>query len=322
MLLLFVDWFRKRISLGTFAEKYREMAEGQKYVNLLSDAGFKAVFGDERNKKVVISFLNIILDGERVVTDIEYMSNEVFGETTKKKAVRYDLSCMDESGARFVVEMQRTSHDDDFFTRSVFYGAKAFGMQVDRGRDSYIAQPVYVIGIMEGHLEGEIDGAKESCISRYDFLEKTLLLSQRKTISLIFVQLGFFRKEKEECLDLIDQWLYCLKHIGSMEGFPESFSVNDGLPELYDASEIAAFDEAKKMAYIAEEMTERDYQHDMYWSRKKGFDAGVAQGREDGFLKGILEVALKMLKNGMPIPQIVECTGLTEEQVLALSSDK
>ena len=108
----------------------------------------------------------------------------------------------------------------------------------------------------------------------------------------------------------MDRWLYCLKHMDSMEEFPESFANDSGLLGLYDASEIAAFDDIKKLTYFTEEMTERDYQNDMYWSRKKGFDAGVK------------EVALRLLNGGMPIQQIVQYSGLTEEQVLALSNEK
>ena len=45
----------------------------------------------------------------------------------------------------------------------------------------------------------------EPYVSRYDFMEKSLLLEQRKTISFIFVQLGFFKKTKDECVDVLDQ---------------------------------------------------------------------------------------------------------------------
>lgn len=33
----------------------------RRYVDILSDAGFKAVFGDRRNKDVLIDLLNVVL---------------------------------------------------------------------------------------------------------------------------------------------------------------------------------------------------------------------------------------------------------------------
>ena len=44
----------------------------QRYVDILTDAGFKAVFGDQRNKDVLIDFLNAILPEERQIKDLEY----------------------------------------------------------------------------------------------------------------------------------------------------------------------------------------------------------------------------------------------------------
>ena len=35
----------------------------QRYVNILSNAGFKAFFGDVNNKEAVISILNVLLPG-------------------------------------------------------------------------------------------------------------------------------------------------------------------------------------------------------------------------------------------------------------------
>ena len=111
-----------------------------------------------------------------------------------------------------------------------------------------------------------------------------------------------------------------------LDDLPESFDLASGLVNLRDASEIAAFDESKKLTYIAEEMTEMDYRHDMYWSRKKGFEAGVAQGRnegrEEGREEGVKAVVLAMVKGGMPIQQVAQYSGLSEEQVLALADNK
>ena len=46
----------------------------ERYASVLSDAGFKAVLGDPDNKELLISIINIILDGERVVHDLESVS--------------------------------------------------------------------------------------------------------------------------------------------------------------------------------------------------------------------------------------------------------
>ena len=42
----------------------------KRYVDILTDAGFKAVFGEERNSDVLMDLLNIILPRERQVKAI------------------------------------------------------------------------------------------------------------------------------------------------------------------------------------------------------------------------------------------------------------
>ena len=42
-----------------------------RYVDLLTNSGFKAVFGDRENKDVVMSVINALLPPHRHVTDIE-----------------------------------------------------------------------------------------------------------------------------------------------------------------------------------------------------------------------------------------------------------
>ena len=50
--------------------------EVRHYVNLLTNSGFKAVFGDRANKDVVISVINALLPAHRQVTDIDYGPTE------------------------------------------------------------------------------------------------------------------------------------------------------------------------------------------------------------------------------------------------------
>lgn len=42
-------------------------------------------------------------------------------------------------------------------------------------------------------------------------------------------------------------------------------------------------------------------------------------GVEDGIARGIAQLAKKMLSSGLPVEKIIEITGLTKEQLEALS---
>ena len=67
-----------------------------------------------------------------------------------------------------------------------------------------------------------------------------------------------------------------------------------------------------------------DYYSGLYGSyvdgEEKGMAKGIAKGRAEGELSKGLEVARNMLAIGMPWSQIVQLTGLTEDQLKQLQS--
>ena len=146
-----------------------------RYVDLMTDSGFKAVFGEPRNKRVLIDLLNIVLPPERTVSDIEYSTTELPGLTFTNKNVRLDLRCTDSGGRQFVVEMQ-SYRQEYFFRRCVEYAAKVYDSGSARGDGQrYEIPPVYFVGILGTGVNGFDRSGPEwtgRYISEYTFREK------------------------------------------------------------------------------------------------------------------------------------------------------
>ncbi len=87
------------------------------YVDIMTDAGFKAVFQD---KQVTIKFLNAALAGERQIKDITYLDKEIKPEIVENRTIIFDLLCEDVSGAKFILEMQNCPQYY-FFNRGFYY---------------------------------------------------------------------------------------------------------------------------------------------------------------------------------------------------------
>ena len=47
-----------------------------RFINPFTDFGFKFLFGREVEKELLIDFLNDLLVGEHVITDIQFLNNE------------------------------------------------------------------------------------------------------------------------------------------------------------------------------------------------------------------------------------------------------
>ncbi|MEL6262638.1 MAG: PD-(D/E)XK nuclease family transposase [Cyanobacteria bacterium J06626_6] len=52
----------------------------ERYVNLLTDFGFKRVFGSEPNKQLLVDFLNTLLPAHHQIQELSYKSTENLGK--------------------------------------------------------------------------------------------------------------------------------------------------------------------------------------------------------------------------------------------------
>ena len=54
---------------------------------------------------------------------------------------------------------------------------------------------------------------------------------------------------------------------------------------------------------------------------RQGLSQGLKQGQAAGRKEGFYQTALSMLKKGLPVPLISECTSLTEQEIRALAKE-
>ncbi len=87
---------------------------------------------------------------------------------------------------------------------------------------------------------------------------------------------------------------------------------------------LAEIGDLRKLSREELELYDEDIKNmrDIYATRKfdekRGMEKGMAKGRAEGELSKGLEVARNLLAIGMSWPQIVQITGLTEEQLKQL----
>ena len=67
----------------------------EKYINPLTDFGFKKLFGTEPNKDLLIDFLNEILPN-RKIKDLNYSTNEHVGKYEIDRKAVFDIHCIGE----------------------------------------------------------------------------------------------------------------------------------------------------------------------------------------------------------------------------------
>jgi len=106
----------------------------ERYISLLTDFGFKRIFGTKPNKDLLINFLNSLFDGFHVIKDVKYLNSEHVGDVFPERKAIFDVYCENERGEKFIVEMQN-AYQKYFKDRSLFYSTFPIREQAPKGAE-------------------------------------------------------------------------------------------------------------------------------------------------------------------------------------------
>ena len=165
----------------------------------------------------------------------------------------------------------------------------------------------------------------KKCIFAAD-LQTRQRVSDRMRI--VYLQLPLFDKHTEaECMDIFDCWIYIVKNMNMFEQMPfsEKYPVFRKLAEIGDLRKLSR---EELELYDEDIKNMRDIYATRKFDEKRGMEKGRAEGMAEGMAKGMakgelskgLEVARNLLAMGMSWTQIIQATGLTEDQLKQLQS--
>ena len=271
----------------------------ERYISLLTDFGFKRIFGTAINKDLLICFLNSLFDGKQVVKDVSYLNPEHVGDVyTDRKAI-FDVYCEGENGEKFIVEMQN-AYQTYFKDRSLFYSTfpireQAALLNFDMNEEAFEKEKIR-------HSVQLCDTATHKVF--YDKLE------------LIYVEIAKFNKSLEELETLYDKWLYALKNLYKLTQRPKELC-DKVFDRLFEEAELAKFTPQELREYEASKIAYRDIKNSVDTAKREG----IAEGMEKGMEKKSLEIAKKMLTKGMDEATVMEITGLSAEMIQQLKAE-
>ena len=67
------------VKLDVELNEWRMKQVEERYISLLTDFGFKRIFGTAMNKDLLICFLNSLFNGRQVVKDVSYLNPKHVG---------------------------------------------------------------------------------------------------------------------------------------------------------------------------------------------------------------------------------------------------
>lgn len=281
-----------------------------KYINPMTDFGFKYIFGREESKPFLIDFLNCLLHDEPefdTIVDLVYLDKEKSRSRRKERGVIYDIHCTSSNGRQFTVEMQN-SGQAYYIDRMIYYASKAIVDQGKTGPDwQYRYNPVYVVSFM--NFVHDMFGDELRTDAALCDLKTKKPISDK--LRYIFIQLPLFRKvSPEECVSDMDRWYYVFINMKNMETMPFT-QENRLFSRLADMASYANLSPEDKLAYDADLKAYRDIMGQLSFAEARGIEKGIEKGR----LAAVAEMVFKMDKEGIPIGQIARLVKMNVEEV-------
>jgi predicted transposase/invertase (TIGR01784 family) len=248
-----------------------------KYISLLTDFGFKRVFGTEPNKAILIDFLNTLLPAHHQIQDLTFKNNENLGNTPIDRKAIFDIYCQAENGDRFIVEIQKAKQNF-FKDRSVYYSTFPIQEQALKGEWDFELAAVYTVGVLDFIFN---DHKNEDTILHIVELKNQHCEVFYEKLKFIYIELPKFTKSLDELETHFDKWLFLLKHLAELTDRPQPLQERV-FNELFDTAEIANFSRVEQDSYQNSLKYYRDMNNVVNTARQEGKEEGRQEGREEG----------------------------------------
>ncbi len=311
-----------------------------KFLDPKNDVAFKKIFGTEKNKDILIHFLNdmLIFKEHQPIVDVTFLKTIQDPDIAVLKSSIVDILCKDQVGNYYIVEMQ-VAQEKGFEKRAQYYASKAYVAQAPVGAVYHELKEIIFFAIADFTMFPN----KKAYKSDHVILDKHTHENDLKDFSFTFLELSKFNKKIHELESMTDKWAYFFKH--AEDTFPKDLNQIIGQDQIIER----AFDELDRFSWSEEEMRTYD-QAEKYRGAyfaamaqkldegeklgikkgeklgikkgeklgiKKGEKLGIKKGEKLGIEKEFSETVNNCLRLGFTISQICEITGRSEKEIKA-----
>ena len=286
-----------------------------------NDYVFKKLFGEEKDKIILISFLNALFkeyDFLPYIEDLTIKNSETTKSYDVEKQSRLDIKAKIDNETYIDIEMQNRSYFD-LIDRGIYYCSKILAEETIKGRN-YKYPKVVSIWVINDELDSDNPHFKRKNPIEVDkhitipgAIDKDYILTSDK-VTIVYIYLKKFKDGLYH--EEIENWI---KFVNNYENY-----------NTYDAGIKEAKEKLSKLRYDDETLTviksieekEMDNEAAKYNSHQKGLEEGlkkgIKKGLKEGEKKGKIEIAKNMLKKGYKIEDIAEISGLSIEEIKLL----
>jgi predicted transposase/invertase (TIGR01784 family) len=292
-----------------------------KFLDPKNDVAFKKIFGTEKNKDILIHFLNdMITFKERApIKDVTFLKTIQDPEIAINKTSIVDILCKDENENTYIVEMQ-VAKQKGFEKRAQYYASKAYISQVHVGGEYENLKEVIFLAISNFTMFPK----KKHFKSNHVILDKESHENDLKDFSFTFLELTKFNKDLDHLSNMVEKWSYFFKHAEetSEKDLKKLIGDDEIIERAYEELNRFSWNEAELLTYDQVEKYESSYYASLAQKFDEGEQTGLEKGEKIGIEKGekanSLKIAKNLLKLGLGYEQIQSVTGLSKKELESL----
>ena len=289
-----------------------------KFLDPKNDIAFKKIFGTEKNKDILIHFLNDMIKFKEngPIINVNFLKTVQDPETAAKKTSIVDILCRDEKGHTYIVEMQ-VAKEKGFEKRAQYYASKAYISQSHIGGEYHDLKEVIFLAISDFIMFPQ----KKNYKSDHVMLDVESHENDLRDFSFTFLELPKFNKEIDQLSNMTEKWSYFFKHAEetSEEDLKKLIGHDEIIQRAYQELNRFSWNEEELLTYEQAEKYEGAYHASLAQKFDEGEKMGIEKGEKIGIEKGaksaLLKVAKDMLKQGFSIEAIKTITGLSEKEI-------
>lgn len=281
----------------------------KKQIELLpikNDYVFKRTFSYKGNEDVLLDLLEAILD--RKILKVTVKNPEMVSEKENGKKFILDIKAELDDGTIVDIEMQ-TADEKNIEERSTAYISRMIAEQLQTGEKYTKLNKAIFIGILDFNYYKRnsyhsiarlrFDKIKEDNYVDMGYSKQDEIAS--RYIEMHYIELPKYFKKNPSIKTKLDEWLWLFS--GDEEKMEMVKRKNKKVKKAMDTLERISLNPKEREMYEAiqtEEFLQRISENKF---------------REEGERKKEIEIAKKMLNKNVKIKEIMEFTGLTEEEI-------
>lgn len=235
----------------------------------------------------------------------------------KQKFVILDLGVELENGGFINVEIQ-LKNNKNIEKRTTYYASKKVTEQLGSGEDYRQLKPIIIIAILDYSFTELPEYVTETVRVAKEHREYEI----NNDVKYYYIELEKFRKQNPDMTKQINHWLLFLD-MERRELLEMACEKNEKVRRAVENYEVLTGDEEVKRLAEIRLMAKLEEKSALDCAREEGEERGREIGREEGKAAGRKlgeeqkqkEIAKKMKEQKMPIKQIAEITGLSEEEI-------